>query len=115
VDDTNPWSSSYEPVVFKVLDNLVVDDCIYLPYDVKLNMPGPGVTGPTSTLINFDAPRVGNIDVTSHGWDGTPDLRFSKSGYLIQTQTPLIVLKRGTDEYVRLQMLRGTGRLKKVQ
>ena len=95
-----------------IRDNLVVDDMLYLPHDIQVNMS-------LSNLINFDTAKVGNRDVVHHGWDGTPDLRFGKSGHLLQSLTPMIVITRqgkggSSDQSMRLRLLRGTGRLKKV-
>jgi len=91
-----------------VRDNLAADDYFYLPHDLQVDLS-------RSTLINFDAARSSSgVDVANHGWDGTHDLRFGKSGHLLQTQAAEIVISRKDGQAVKVRLLRGTGRLKKV-
>lgn len=91
-----------------IRDNLAVDDFLYLPYGITVDYA-------KSTLSNYDQARNSSgADVCRYGWDNTPDLRFGKTGYLLQSTTPDIVLKRN-DQYLRLQVIRGTGRLRKMQ
>ena len=103
--DDNIWVSGENHI--RVADNLAVDDFIYLPYGIELDATK------SVNLINYDS-QAGCV----HGWDNTPDLRFDKLGFLMQSQTPDIVLKRmvsNQPEYMRLRMLRGTGRLQKLE
>ena len=105
-DYTSSYGSSEWYAV--VMDNLAVDDFLYLPFDIVVDYD-------QSTLINYDMARnSAGLDVCRHGWDATPDLRFGKTGYLLQSESPSIVLKRGEDQYIRLQLIRGTGRLKRM-
>jgi|GEM_PF-2986308 len=123
VNDNNPWSPNYDPMKFYIQDNLVMDDCLYLPYDVKVVLPTSNEDAAKSTLINFDAGTntIGTrtYEAVCHGWDGTVDLRFGEGGHLLQAKTPEIVLRRGEAvserQYVRLQLLRGTTRLRKLE
>ncbi len=99
-------------------DNLVVDDYLYLPHSINVILAGPGVSeSHASKLINYDSSRNSSGgDVARHGWDGTLDLRFGKGGYLLQEDCPEISLcRKDDDQYVRLQLLKSTGRLKKMQ
>ncbi len=114
VNDSNCYVGQTTELTFQVQDNLAVDDYIYLPHDIKVD-----INHPKSALINYDVDRVGNNSVVHHGWDRTPDLRFGKSGHLLQSQTPEIVITRqgkggSPDQHMRLRLLRGTGRLRKV-
>lgn len=103
--DDNIWISGENHI--RVADNLAVDDFIYLPYGIELDLTK------SVNLINYDS-----SDGCVHGWDNRYDLRFDKLGFLTQAQTPTVVLKRmvgNQPEYVRLRMLRGTGRLQKLE
>ena len=119
VNDSDPYSPQWGSLELIVQDNLAVDDELYLPYGVQVVLPNtPGESAEhCSTLINFDAPvnPMYNVNVCEHGWDNTYDLRFAKTGHLIQTQEVVIVLKRAEGDYLSLKMIRGTARLKKVQ
>jgi len=110
---TFPWVMGSGVARMNVQDNLVVDDSLYLPYDVGIDLT-------KSVLANSDEPVIPGTttNVCEHGWDSTVDLRFGKTGYLSQTNNPIITLKRGEDpnaQYVRLRMIRGTARLQKIQ
>ena len=109
VNDSNPFSANWGSVevALNVSDNLAVDDFLYLPHDITVDLD-------RSTLINFDADVVSGRDILHHGWDGTYDIRFGKDGHLIQVQTLRIVLARKDGQVVRLSLLRGTGRLKRI-
>ena len=108
VNDSSPYSMFNRELRMYIRDNLAVDDFLYLPHDIHVDLS-------RSTLVNLDAAKgPSGRDVAEHGWDGTPDLRFAKSGHLLQAQTPDVVLKRGDDQFMQLRLIRGTGRLRKV-
>ena len=99
-------SSYWEP---KTKDNLKVDDHIQLPYGITVNF------AESSHLINYDKAPAGDPSaMPQYGWDYTRDLRFNMAGILVQAQNPEIVLQNKANERMRLQILRSTGRVRRL-
>ena len=101
--DRQPWG-----VDQRIKDNLLVDDSNVLPHGIRIDFDA------CVNLANFDCPPPSLNHLPQYGWDGTVDLRFDARGMLVQTRNPEIVLRDRTGECVRLQILRSTGRTRKV-
>jgi type II secretory pathway pseudopilin PulG len=93
---------------FRIKDNLKVDEEIYLPHSIKVDFAA------STHLINYDKPPQTTLDMPYYGWDYTKDLRFNMTGTLVQAQNPEIVLVNTIGEHMRLQVLRSTGRVRKL-
>jgi prepilin-type N-terminal cleavage/methylation domain-containing protein len=92
----------------RIEDNLKVDDSNVLPSSIHLDLAA------SANVVNFDPPPLSNNDLPQYGWDYTPDLRFDARGTLVQTRNPELVLRNRTGESMRLQVLRSTGRMRKL-
>jgi len=103
--DVDGWSWR---VPHRVKDNLKVDDHIMLPHAVKVDFDT------SRNLVNYDAPPQGVLDMPQYGWDYTRDMRFNLAGVLVQAQNPEIVLVNTAEEHMRLQILRSTGRVRRL-
>ena len=101
--DAQPWG-----VDQRIKDNLLVDDSNALPHGITIDF------GACVNLANFDCPPRSPNHLPQYGWDYTNDLRFDARGTLVQTRNPEIVLEDRRRERVRLQILRSTGRTRKV-
>jgi len=93
----------------RIKDNLLVDDSNVLPHGITVDFEA------STNLVNFDDPPQTIDDMPQYGWDRTKDLRFDAGGTLVQTVNPEVVLKSGDGEFVRLQVLRSTGRTRKLK
>ena len=102
--DRQPWG-----VDQRIKDNLLVDDANVLPHGIRIDFDA------SVNLDNFDCRAQGTNHVPQYGWDLTNDLRFDARGTLVQTRNPEIVLRNGAGEFVRLQVLRSTGRVRKLR
>ena len=101
-DVSSPWDP-------KTKDNLKVDDQIRLPHAIKVDFDA------SQHLMNYDKPPKDLSDMPQYGWDCTPDLRFNMAGVLVQAQNPEIVLVNKAGEQRRLQVLRSTGRVRRLE
>jgi prepilin-type N-terminal cleavage/methylation domain-containing protein len=93
----------------RVKDNLCVDDSDVLPHGIRVDFDA------SVNIINYDGLAQSLNHVPQYGWDYTKDLRFDARGTLVQTQNPEIVLKDKAGQMVRLQVLRSTGRIRKLR
>ncbi len=91
-----------------IRDNLKVDENIFLPYGVKIDF------AKSTHLMNYDKPPSGVADMPQYGYDTTMDLRFTMTGTLVQAQNPEVLLVNPTKEYMRLQVLRSTARVRRL-
>ena len=98
-------SSPWEP---KTKDNLRIDEHISLPHSIRIDFRK------STHLMNYDPPPKHVNDIPQYGWDHTVDLRFNMAGVLVQAKNPEIVLANNAGEYMRLQILRSTARLRKL-
>ena len=92
----------------QIRDNLLVDDEIFLPHGILVNY------AKSTNLMNFDAPPTTENCLPQYGWDYTKDLRFDQRGTLVQAKNPEIVLEDRAGEMIQFQVLRSTGRIRKV-
>ena len=102
--DRQPWG-----VDQRIRDNLLVDDTDVLPHGIRIDFDA------SVNVDNFDCQAQTTTHVPQYGWDLTNDLRFDARGTLVQTQNPEIVLKDKAGQIVRLQVLRSTGRIRKLR
>ena len=89
-------------------DNLMVDDHIVLPYGITLD------EDMSTYLVNYDKRPLTLTDMPQYGWDDTYDLRFNMMGVLVQNKNPEVVLVGSDKQSVRLQIMRSTARVKKL-
>jgi len=101
-------ASSDDPGSPATQDNLKVDDHIFLPHGIRVDMTA------SKRLVNYDKPPQHIDDVPQYGWDETPDLRFNIVGIMVQAQNPEIVLVDRRGEHMRLQILRSTARIRNL-
>ena len=102
--DRQPWG-----VDQRIKDNLLVDDANVLPHGIRIDSDA------SVNLANFDCRAQATSHVPQYGWDLTNDLRFDARGTLVQARNPEIVLRSEAKESVRLQVLRSTGRVRKLR
>ncbi len=129
-DDGSPVSYSYTGPRYdvnsqdwrspnQIKDNLKVDDNVYLPYSIRIDVDC------STNLINYDKPPLSASDMPQYGWDYTKDLRFNMNGMLVQSQNPEVMLKmveftrtashqEVVLERMRLQIMRSTGRVREL-
>ena len=102
--DRQPWG-----VDQRLRDNFLVDEANVLPHGITIDFEA------SANLVNFDDPPKTIRDMPQYGWDYTKDLRFDARGTLVQAVNPEVVLKNRTGEVVRLQILRSTGRTRRLK
>jgi len=93
----------------RIKDNLLVDDENRLPFGVDVDEAA------SDNLMNFDAPPQNENVLPYYGWDETVDLRFGRTGTLVQTRNPEVVLRNRDGEKRRFQVLRNTGRVRALR
>ena len=92
----------------RIKDNLLVDDEIVIPHGIFINF------GASTNLMNYDKKPKTSNDMPQYGWDETRDLRFDSRGTLVQSRNPELVLENPDGERMALQVLRSTGRVRKL-
>ena len=96
-----PWTP-------QVRDNLLVDCEIVIPHGIFISLEK------STNLMNYDKRPLTTNDMPQYGWDETMDLRFDSRGTLVQSRNPELVLENPDGETMKLQVLRSTGRVRKL-